>query len=88
VLVVTILHAGLSWSSLLFHIPAKRNKSNPMIWPEFRWHSICFACRSFVAMYWVAALTLLGVDLNAPVAKAGRARASRSSLATCTLPTA
>lgn len=43
------LHALLSFSSLLLHLPKKRNSIAPMIWPEFRLHSICFATRSVVA---------------------------------------
>ena len=72
VLAVTVLHATLSCSSLLFHIPQKRNAAHPMIWPEFRLHNILFGCRSFVAMLWVVLLTRLGVGVNTPVAKAGR----------------
>jgi len=42
-------HAGLSWSSLLLPLPEKRNFNSPMIWREFRWHSIIFATRSILA---------------------------------------
>lgn len=41
-----VLHALLSWSSLLLPLPIKRNFSSPMIWIEFRWHSITFATRA------------------------------------------
>jgi hypothetical protein len=40
-----IPHALLSWSSLLLPLPKTRNFSKPMIWPEFRLHSILFASR-------------------------------------------
>lgn len=39
-------HALLSLSSLIFHIPNIRNRKSPMIYPEFRLHSIVFALRS------------------------------------------
>jgi hypothetical protein len=38
-------HGLLSWSSLLLPLPKTRNFSSPMIWPEFRLHSILFATR-------------------------------------------
>ena len=44
-----LLHAALSWSALWMPLPAKRNFSSPMIWVEFRWHSIAFATRAVVA---------------------------------------
>ena len=40
-----LLHGLLSWSSLLLPLPHRRNFSKPMIWPEFRFHSIVFASR-------------------------------------------
>jgi hypothetical protein len=40
------LHALLSWSSLIFHLPQRRNRHKPMIWPELRLHNIVFASRS------------------------------------------
>eukprot|EP00980_Cylindrotheca_fusiformis_P005570 scaffold1183_cov114-Cylindrotheca_fusiformis.AAC.3 len=43
-----VLHGLLSWSSLLLPLPAKRNFNKPMIWPEFRLHSITFASRHVV----------------------------------------
>ena len=45
-----LAHASLSLSSLGFRLPAVRNKAAPMIWPEFRLHSIVFAMRSLVVM--------------------------------------
>ena len=43
--VCIFLHGVLSWSSLLLPLPKKRNFSSPMIWTEFRLHSITFATR-------------------------------------------
>lgn len=50
-----LMHAALSGSSMIFHLPAIRNPSAPMIWPEFRLHSILFAMRSICVMlyHWV-----------------------------------
>jgi hypothetical protein len=45
------VHGLLSISSLIFHIPSKRNPSKPMIYPEFRLHSIAFALRSVIICY-------------------------------------
>lgn len=45
-----IPHAFLSVSSLIFHsVPKERVVGLPMIWQEFRMHSIIFALRSVVA---------------------------------------
>ena len=46
-----ILHALLSLSSLIFHISGVRNKNSPMIYPEFRLHSIIFALRSVICSF-------------------------------------
>jgi len=43
-----ILHGILSISSLQFHISNTRNVSKPMIYPEFRKHSILFGLRSVI----------------------------------------
>lgn len=43
------IHGLLSWSSLLLPLPSRRNFSKPLIWPEFRLHSITFATRHVVA---------------------------------------
>jgi len=51
-------HLMLSWSSFIFHLPVVRSEKAPMIWPEFRAHSILFATRSIVAMW----LTMNGVS--------------------------
>lgn len=45
-----LAHMALSGTSLIFHIPNNRIRSKPMIWPEFRIHSILFAYRSFISM--------------------------------------
>eukprot|EP01041_Mallomonas_annulata_P004732 gene4732-9400_t len=45
-----LLHSTLSVSSLIFKIPEKRIRSGPMIYPEFRLHSIIFALRSLFTM--------------------------------------
>ncbi len=42
-------HGILPLSSLFLPIPAKRNFSSPMIWPEFRLHSIIFGLRHVIA---------------------------------------
>lgn len=49
------VHIALSCSSMIFHLPTQRNRSAPMIWPEFRLHSIIFAMRSLVVMlhFWM-----------------------------------
>lgn len=44
-----LAHIGLSCSSLLIPIPTKRNFNSPMIWPEFRLHSILFATRHMLS---------------------------------------
>jgi hypothetical protein len=45
------LHGFLSVSSLQFHIPSIRNPVSPMIYPEFRLHSILFALRGIVCCF-------------------------------------
>lgn len=49
--ILVVYHVILSGSSLVFHIPANRNKSAPMIYPEYRLHSILFAFRSAVCYF-------------------------------------
>eukprot|EP00040_Diaphanoeca_grandis_P040428 m.261805 g.261805 ORF g.261805 m.261805 type:complete len:318 (-) comp43197_c0_seq1:277-1230(-) len=46
--VSVLLLGALSWSSLLLPLPIKRNFASPMIWPEFRLHSITFASRHVI----------------------------------------
>lgn len=43
-----LLHGILSCTSLLLPLPAVRNYTSPMIWPEFRFHSILFASRHVI----------------------------------------
>jgi hypothetical protein len=43
---LVLCHGLLSSSSMIFHISSVRNKNAPMIYPEFRLHSIIFALRS------------------------------------------
>jgi hypothetical protein len=45
------IHGLLPISSIVFHIPAIRNPKAPMIYPEFRLHSIAFGLRSVVCAY-------------------------------------
>ena len=49
--ILVLCHATLSCSSLVFHIPATRNKGAPMIYPEYRLHSILFVLRSVVCYF-------------------------------------
>lgn len=53
------LHGLLSASSLIFRIPAKQNPTAPMIYQEFRAHSILFAWRCVLAYY----LTYFGFSI-------------------------
>jgi len=46
----TGVHATLSLSSMIFRIPKKRIVEGSRIWPEYRLHSIIFACRSLACM--------------------------------------
>lgn len=46
-----LCHTALSGTSLLFHIPTNRVRMAPMIWPEFRLHSILFAYRSLAILF-------------------------------------
>jgi hypothetical protein len=50
-LAMIALHGCLSLSSLIFHIPKKRHTKLPMIYPEFRLHSIAFGLRSVVCCF-------------------------------------
>lgn len=50
-LCIVAVHGLLSLSSLIFHIPQKRHASLPMIYPEFRLHSIVFAMRSIFCCF-------------------------------------
>jgi len=48
--VLIVWHLLLSVSSMVFRIPKKRIQEGSRIWPEFRLHSIVFACRSLACM--------------------------------------
>jgi hypothetical protein len=72
-----LVHAVLSWSALLLPLPEKRNFNSPMIWPEFRLHSITFATRHVVA----TAVTLLGLWPESVVADV----AVKTALVVCTV---
>ena len=50
-LAIIAIHGCLSLSSLIFHIPRKRHAKLPMIYPEFRLHSIAFGLRSVVCCF-------------------------------------
>jgi len=45
-----LMHASLSLSSIIFKLPLLRIKEGSRIWPEFRLHSIVFACRSIACL--------------------------------------
>ena len=54
------LHGLLSVSSFIFHVPLNRHKGLPMIYKEFRLHSILFALRSvFCALCFYYKLSLV-----------------------------
>jgi hypothetical protein len=49
-----LAHMLLSGSSLIFHIPRKRHQGKPMIYPEYRAHSIVFTIRNLLSciLFW------------------------------------
>jgi hypothetical protein len=47
-----ILHLALNVSSFEFKIPHRRIKEGSRIWPEYRLHSLIFASRSIVTIFW------------------------------------
>lgn len=49
--ITLIIHGALSCSSLLFHISGTRNQTKPIIYQEFRMHSILFAMRSVIICF-------------------------------------
>lgn len=51
-----LLHAALPLSALSLPIPQARNFSAPMIWPEFRLHSLAFASRHVLSTITALAL--------------------------------
>jgi hypothetical protein len=56
-----VMHLCLSLSSLVFALPLRRIKEGSRIWPEFRLHSIVFACRSLACLSLVWAEQRLGL---------------------------
>ena len=69
---VVLLHGLLSTSSLIFKIPSNRVKKQPMIYPEFRLHSILFALRSLLVMVFhnnnfVRAFIVIGTLIGADI---------------------
>ena len=48
---LVFVHGLLSISSFIFHIPNIRNPLKPMIYPEFRMHSIVFAMRGVICCW-------------------------------------
>lgn len=65
VLATIALHMALSASSFIFRIPQNRVKAAPMIWPEFRAHSVLFAWRSLLTM-------AIMVSVQGPIAEVAR----------------
>lgn len=59
-----VAHTLLSCSSLVFKISGVRNRRGPMVYPEFRAHSIVFALRSIAVM----ALIMLDLKMLRPLA--------------------
>ena len=89
-----LVHTALSCSSLIFQLPTKRIKEGSRIWPEYRLHSIVFACRSLACMvltvgermaaadspcYALNALIVLGACAAADAASQSVDAAARSS---------
>jgi len=92
-LLTIAVHASLSISSLVFRIPMKRIASGYRIWPEYRLHSIIFACRSLAGMlltwyelrnglepnYYLNSAIVIGTLLAADAGSASMPSAGRSS---------
>lgn len=49
--IMLFTHGLLSISSMIFHLPSLRNPAKPMIYPEFRLHSIVFGLRSIIISF-------------------------------------
>lgn len=47
-----LLHLSLTLSAFVFGIPPRRIDSGFRIWPEYRWHSLVFLCRSLALILW------------------------------------
>jgi len=87
------MHTLLSVSSLIFKIPFKRIAGGYRIWPEYRLHSIIFACRSLAGMaltwyelrhgaeanYWANMAIVVGTLAAADLASWSVGEAGRSS---------
>jgi hypothetical protein len=92
---VIVLHLCLSCTSLVFKLPKQRIKEGSRIWPEFRLHSIVFACRSLACMtltwlerrydplgpprYWANVLIVFATLLAADAATSSVDAVSRSN---------
>lgn len=75
-LVCIAAHGLLSVTSLIFRVPFQRHKGKPMIYKEFRLHSILFGLRSvlcFLSFYYkfslfcnvaIVNLTMIGADIT------------------------
>ena len=50
-MILLVAHGLLSSSSMIFHISNVRNPKSPMIYPEYRLHSILFAMRSVLCCF-------------------------------------
>ena len=88
-------HLMLSLTSLIFRIPKVRIREGSRIWPEFRLHSIVFACRSLACLvivflekrydphgeprYWANVLVVFATLLGADLATASVDPSSRSN---------
>jgi hypothetical protein len=48
---IIAMHGCLSLSSIMFRIPQKRHANLPLIYPEFRLHSIAFGLRSIICCF-------------------------------------
>ena len=59
-----LLHLFLNLSAFEFRIPKKRIADGSRIWPEYRFHSLVFACRSLVTMAVTWIEQLYGLDPN------------------------
>lgn len=71
-----IAHSALSLTGLFFHVPSNRVSKRPMIYREFRAHSILFAIRSILIMVsmrvspstvWPRIVIVLGTIVGADV---------------------
>ena len=93
--VLLMWHLMLSLTSLIFRIPKVRIREGSRIWPEFRLHSIVFACRSLACLtilwlerrydphgeprYWANVAVVFATLISADLATASVDPASRSN---------